>query len=109
MERIMPRFTTKALEEQLKAARKELRAAERKSLLQAFLTGLMFFSYKSYPAYLLIRRCDLQVYNLEKTLQARKNAIKTYRCYKNGQLNRNQALFTYIQYCYFKDKLTKQR
>lgn len=44
MERIVACLTVKALEEQLKAARKELRAAERKYLLQAFLTGLMLFS-----------------------------------------------------------------
>ena len=112
MEIIMVRFTTKALEEQLKAARKELRAAKRKSLLQAFFTGLMFFQTnkkKPYNAYLLIRHHDLKVYNLEKTLQARKNAIQTYHRYKKGQSERNHALFAYVKYRYFKDKLIKQR
>lgn len=108
----MSRITTKALEEQLKAARKELRAAERISLLQAFFTGLILFQTnkkKAYNSYLLLKYYDLQVYNLEKTLNARKNAMRTYHRYKKGILERNHALFAYLQYRYFKDKLTKQR
>lgn len=112
MERIVACLTVKALEEQLKAARKELRAAERRSRLQMFFTALMILrtnKKKTYDTYLLMRYYDLQVYNFKKTLDARKNAMRTYRRYRNGQLEKNHALFAYIQYRYFKDKLTKQR
>ena len=112
MERIMVRFTTKALEEQLKAARKELRAATRKEHFKAFFSGLLFLSHNyrlSNHSYLQIQNCDLHVYRIEKTLNARKKAIRAYQKYKKGELTRNQAQFAYLQYCYFKDKLTNHR
>ena len=108
----MALLTTQELEKRLKAARKELRAAKRNMLLKTFLFAIFFYSKNNYTSTNLryqVKKMDLQVYRIQKALKARRKAMQTYQDYKKGIQVKDRAILAYLQYCYFRDKLTNRR